>query len=87
MGNRNGVMVSRMPTIITPLIMLPNKTNGQRQSAREFADDVERQHDDGRLRIGFQIAPSPCSRMPNSGTAMNTHRASAAVVESEPVGG
>ena len=73
--------------IITPLIMLPNRRTAKRQRARDFADDIERQHDECGLRIGFQIAAPALLPMPNSGTATNTHRASAAVVESEPVGG
>jgi hypothetical protein len=86
-GKIKGVIVSRMPTIITPLIMLPNRANCQRQRARELADDVERQHDDRRLRVGLEVAAQPLLPMPKSGTATKTHSASAAVVESEPVGG
>ena len=50
--------------IMTPLIMLPNRRTAKRQRARNFTDDIERQHDDRRLRVGLQITGQ--SLLPNA---------------------
>ncbi len=38
------------------------QADGQRQRARQFADDVERQHDDGRLQVGLEIGAQAALR-------------------------
>ena len=73
--------------IIAPLIMLPN-----RRTARASVRESSLMMLNGSMMnvgfdVGLEVAAQPCSSMPNSGTATNTHSASAAVVESEPVGG
>lgn len=64
------------------------EADGQRQRARDFADDIERQHDECWFDVGLEITPHALAfDAEHIGTATNTRQASAVVVDNEPVGG
>ena len=74
--------------IIAPLIMLPNKRTANASVRDSSPMRLNGSIRDCRFDIGFQNScPGLFSATPNIGTAANTQSASAAVVESEPVGG
>ena len=58
-GKRKGVIVSKNADDHHPAHHVAEQTNGQGQRAREFADDIERQHDERRLRVGLKVADEP----------------------------
>ncbi len=55
-GKTNGVMVSKNADDHRATHHVAEQANGQRQSARQFADDVERQHQERRLHVRAQVA-------------------------------
>ena len=56
------MIVSKMATIIVPLMMLPNRPMASANVRRELADDVERQHDPRRLQVGSEVTAQPLPR-------------------------
>ena len=58
-GKMNGVIVSRMRDDHRAAHHVAEQADGQRQRARELADDIERQHDERRLDVGLQVAAQP----------------------------
>src|ERR1700689_1697549 len=86
-GKIRGAIVSRMPTINVPLMMLPNR----RMARAKVRENSLIMLNGSMMNVGFRRdwakPPNPCSSMAKSDTATNTEIASADVVESEPVGG
>src|SRR5690606_31387440 len=87
MGKNNGAIARIVAVIIVPLMMLPNRridseivrvTSPMRLKGSMSADGC---------KYDFKYPRSPRAATPKTGTAANTHRASALVVDAEPVGG
>jgi len=77
----------KIPTIMTPAHPCCRKDGWQSKRWRESSLMIL---NGSIITVGLMYVPRyqrHPARMPNKGTAMNTQRARAAVVESEPVGG
>jgi hypothetical protein len=86
-GKNSGATPSSSAAMTVPLMTLP-KSRTASASVRESSPMIVKgQHHHRRLHVLPEVAPQPLRRMPKTGTATNTQSASAAVVESDPVGG